>query len=122
MDGVSCDSPYGPWHITISGDLAAAGWSSFNAFFDITLDPNTGTGTLTGEERSVTTDGQTYAGPSTGTAVITPEGDGYLIKLEIDFDILWTNPRNPPLPGQERIRGHSSRELHVIGATDQECP
>jgi hypothetical protein len=71
MDGVSCDSPHGPWHIKISGDN---GWSSVNAYYDITLDPNTGNGTLAGEEHNVTTD------------------------------------------------GHSSRELHVIAATEQECP
>jgi hypothetical protein len=122
MDGVSCSSPHGPWHITISADNAAAGLSSFNAFYDITMDPSTGKGTLTGEEHSVTTDGQNYDGKSTGTAAITPEGAGYLIKLEIDFDVLWRNPKNPPPPGQERIKGHSSRELHVIGATGQECP
>jgi hypothetical protein len=122
MDGVSCESPYGPWHVKITGDNAANGWASFDAYFDIRLDPNTGKGTLTGEEHSKTTDGQSYDGPSTGTAVLTPDGDNYLIKLEIDFDILWRNPRNPPLPGREHIKGHSSRELHVKGATEQECP
>jgi hypothetical protein len=123
MDGVSCDSPYGPWHVVISGDLAAAGWSSLNAYYDIKADPNTGKGTVSGEEHSVTTDGQTYDGTSSGTAEVLPNGENYLIKLEIDYDIVWDTPDDmEDITGQDKITGHVSRELDVIPATDQECP
>ena len=122
MDGVSCDSPYGPWHIVVSGDLAAAGWSSLNAYYDIVADPNTGKGTVTGEEHSVTTDRQTYDGTSNGTAQVVEDGDKYLIKLEIDYDIVWDTPQDlEDLTGQDKIEGHVARELRVIPATEQEC-
>lgn len=121
MDAVSCDSPYGPWHVVISGDLAAAGWSKVDAYYDIVADPNTGTGTLSGEEHSVATNGDTYDGHSTGTVQVTPNGEGYLMKLEIDDDIIWRSQIAVILPGQEHIGGHKSRELDVIPATDDEC-
>jgi len=123
LDAVNCDSPFGPWHVVISGDLAALGWRSLNAYYDITGDPATGTGKLTGEEHSVTLTNETYDGPSTGTAQFSEAGDGYLIKLEIEYDLLWHTPSGMEvLLHQEHIRGHSSRELHVVSATDQECP
>ena len=123
MDGVSCDSPYGPWHVVISGDLAAAGWSSLNAYYDIKADPNTGKGTVSGEEHSVTTDRQTYDGSSNGTTEVLPNGENYLMKLEIDYDIVWDTPNDmEDITGQDKITGHVSRELDVIPATDQECP
>ncbi len=122
MDAVSCDSPYGPWHVVISGDLAALGLSSLSAYFDIVADPSTGTGTLTGEEHSVTTNSETYDGPSTGTAQVVPVGDGYLIKLEIDYDLIWDTPDDlEDLLGKDRVKGHSSRQLKVIPATAEEC-
>jgi hypothetical protein len=123
MDGVNCDSPYGPWHVVISGDLAAAGWASLNAYYDITADPNTGKGTVRGEEHSVTTDQQTYDGTSTGSAEVLPDGENYLIKLEIEYDIIWDTPNDmEDITGQDHITGQVSRELHVIPSTDQECP
>jgi hypothetical protein len=122
MDGVSCDSPYGPWHVVISGDLAAAGWSRFNAYYDIVADPNTGKGTVRGEEHSETTERHTYDGTSNGTAQITANGDGYLIKLEIDYDITWDTPEDTEdILGQDKITGHITRDLDIIPATDQEC-
>jgi hypothetical protein len=122
MDGVSCDSPYGPWHVVISGDLAAAGWTSFNAYYDIVIDPNTGKGTVKGEEHSVTTERHTYDGTSSGTAVMTPNGENYLIKMEIDYDIVWDTPDDlEDILGQDKISGHISRELDVIPATESEC-
>jgi hypothetical protein len=117
MDAVNCDSPYGPWHVVISGDLAAGGWSSLDAYYDIVADPTTGTGTLTGEEHSVAVGGDRYDGTSTGTVQVSPGGEGYLITMEIDDNIIWTNPN-----GQEQLGGHKSRELDVIPATEQECP
>lgn len=116
MDAVNCDSAFGPWHVVVSGDLAALGWRSLNAWFDIAGDPTTGTGTLTGEEHSVTTGGDSYDGPSTGTATFRPEGDGYLVKLEIDYSLTWRSRL-----GSQPVNGHSSRELRVIPATDEEC-
>jgi hypothetical protein len=123
MDGVNCDSPYGPWHVVISGDLAAAGWSKLDAYYDITADPNTGKGTVRGEEHSVTTSRETYDGMSSGSAEVVPNGDNYLIKLEIDYDVIWDTPSDmEDILGQDRITGHVSRELDVVPATDQECP
>lgn len=123
LDAVNCESPYGAWHVVVSGDLAANGWRSLNAFFDITADPNTGKGTVHGEEHSVTTDNQTYDGPSDGTVVMTQTGDTYLMKLEYDYDIVWHTPGGlERITGQDHIRGHNSRELHVVAATDAECP
>jgi hypothetical protein len=122
MDGKSCESPHGPWHVVISADLAAYGWASFNAYLDVTLDPATGKGTVRGEEHSVGTNGDTYDGPTTGTAELTPDGSNYLIKMELDHDIVWKTKTAVQLPGQERIKGHKSRELHVVPATKQDCP
>jgi hypothetical protein len=124
MDAVNCDSPHGPWHVVISGDLAAMGWTKLDAYYDITIDPATGNGTVRGEEHSVTVENHTYDGSSTGTAVMTPDGDNYLIKMEIDYDVTWRTPTGIEkyAPGRDRIRGHVSRELHVIPATDKECP
>jgi hypothetical protein len=60
---------------------------------------------------------------STGTAQVTADGDNYLIKLEIDFDIIWDTPDDlEDLLHQDHIKGHVSRELRVIPATEQECP
>jgi hypothetical protein len=123
LDGVSCDSPYGPWHVVISGDLAANNWRSLNAYYDIELDPATGKGTVTGEEHSVTTESHTYDGSHHGTAQIAPKGtDGYLITMEIDYDLVWDTPDDlEDILGQDKIKGHVSRELDVIPATEQEC-
>lgn len=118
MDAVSCDSEFGPWHVVASGDLAALGLTSLDASFDFTLDPSSGSGPLTGTESSVTTDGDSYVGGSTGTATL----DGDLITLEYDYDVTWSSPNMIILPGQEKITGHNSHELHVIAATAEECP
>jgi hypothetical protein len=121
IDGVSCDSPDGPWHLVFSGDLAAFGLSSLDAYYDVTFDPATGIGPVTGKERSVTTDGDVYAGGSTGTATRTEEGDGYLIRFETDFKVIWTSPNIVIMPGQETLTGHVSREASIIPATSEEC-
>ena len=123
MDAVNCDSPYGPWHVVASGDLAAAGWSSFNAFYDINANPDTGTGTVSGEEHSVTTNGETYDGSSTGTAQVTESDEGYLIKLDMDYEVIWDTPDDlEDILGTDVLSGHVSRELKVISATEEECP
>ena len=76
-----------------------------------------------GPGNSVTTDGQTYDGPSTGTAEIVPDRQNFVIKLEIDSDITWHTPTGveKQLPGQDHIKGHKSRELHIVTATAKDC-
>jgi hypothetical protein len=120
IDGVSCESPYGPWHLELSGDLS--GWESFDADYDVRTDPATGKGELTGSELSVDTTGGKYEGTSVGTSTITEAGEGYLMALEIDYDVIWTQP--PPFDSaqdQQRLTGHISRQVDIIAATDAEC-
>jgi len=116
-DAVSCDGPYGPWHIVISGDMSQ--FTSFNAYFDITLDPDTGKGTLSGEEHSVDIYGSSADGPSNGTAQIVEDGENYVINLEYDYDIALAYPAQPW--NNQRLQGHNSRQLHVVPATEAEC-
>jgi hypothetical protein len=122
MDGVSCESPYGPWHVVISADLAAAGLTKLEAYYDITLDPATGKGPVRGEEHSATTDGFTADGTQTGTAELVPDGDNYVIKMELDDNITLHDPHGPMLPGQDRLTGHKQRQLRVTPATEKDCP
>ena len=120
IDGVSCESPYGPWLLELSGDLS--GWESFDADYDVRTDPATGRGELTGSELSVDTTGGKYEGTSVGTSAITEAGEGYLMALEIDYDVIWTQP--PPFDSvqdQQRLTGHISRQVDIIAATDAEC-
>ena len=119
VDGVSCESPYGPWHLVLSGDLAAFGLSSFDAYYDVTIDPASGSGTLTGSESQTTTSGDTYVGGSTGTATL--DSDATLMSLVIDSVVTWSSPNIIILPGQETIHSHVEHELDVIAATAEEC-
>ncbi len=121
IDGVSCDSPYGPWHLTLGGDLEDFGLVSIEAFYEMTIDPVTLTGPVTGTEHSVATSGDTYDGGSTGTATLTEEGDGYLIHFELDYNVIWSSTNVVILPGQENLAGHITREASIIPATAEEC-
>ena len=121
IDGVSCDSPYGPWHLTLGGDLEDFQLESITAFYEMTIDPATMTGPVTGTEHSVTTSGDRYDGGSTGTAKLTEEGDGYLIHFELDYNVIWSSSNVVILPGQENISGHIAREASITPATAEDC-
>jgi hypothetical protein len=121
IDGVSCDSPYGPWHLTLGGDLEDFQLESITAFYEMTIDPATLTGPVTGTEHSVTTSGDRYDGGSTGTATLTEEGDGYLIHFELDYKVIWSSSNVVILPGQENLAGHIAREASITPATPEDC-
>ncbi|MEQ1735668.1 MAG: hypothetical protein ABL886_04610 [Rhodoglobus sp.] len=121
IDGVSCDSPFGPWHLTLGGDLEEFDLVSIDAFYEMTIDPATLTGPVTGTEHSVTTGGDTYDGGSTGTATLTEEKDGYLIHFELDYNVIWSSTNVVIMPGQENLAGHITREASITPATEEDC-
>jgi hypothetical protein len=124
LDGVSCKSQFGPWHIVMSADLAAQNLTKLNTFYDITLDQSTKKGTLTGEEHSATAGGDTFDGTAKGTTEIAPDGQNYLIKIELDYEVTWhrANGTSKDPSGNEHMKGHRTRELHVTPATAKDCP
>lgn len=120
-EAINCESPYGPWHIVIG---TSATFTAFDAYFDVTLDPTTGKGPLTGVEHTAWPDGLktdgTYAG--TGTIAVTDDPDAARsLTLEYDQTIHWQDPHG--LPGQQDYTNtsHVVRDVEVIPATDEEC-
>ena len=114
-DGVSCESPFGPWHIVITG--SATQYASHQAYWDVTLDEASATGPVSGEEHSVGFEGlAVYDGSYAGTASLADAGDGYVMKLSIDSQgTLDAGGIRTP------VSSHLDRELDVIPATEEEC-
>ncbi len=113
-DAVSCTSLSGPWHVvasfTVDGNLTQ------NVFYDVVIASN-GTGTLTGEEHSTWSNGETVDGTNTGSAQLTGSDPDAMLVLDYDSVVVIVDPKT----GTDTQTDHHNKPLKVIPATGTEC-
>ena len=113
-DAVSCASESGPWHVvasfTVDGNLTQ------NVFYDVVIAPN-GAGTLTGEEHSTWSSGETVDGTNAGTAQLTGSDPAAMLVLDYDSVVVIVDPRT----GTDTQTDHHNKPLKVVPATRTEC-
>lgn len=118
-DAVSCESPFGPWHITVSFDEPSN--LSQAVSFDVVLNPD-GIGTVTGSEISAWDDGLNVTGSSSGTAQLTKVG---IVEGEYELRLDYTESVDYNYPGKPWLNTHSEihhiKTIKVIPATTEDC-
>lgn len=119
--GLSCDSPYGPWHVVVT---TSATTTAFDVFFDFTAD-ETGVGPLTGSERTAWPDGYTSNGTYSGTATIAVTDDpeaSRSLTLSYDQTIQLHDPNAITAAEQNRtLENHRVKEMVIEPAAEGEC-
>ena len=118
-DAVSCESPFGPWHITVSFDVP--GNLSQNVSFDVVLNTD-GIGTVTGSEISTWNDDSNVTGSSTGTAQLTKVG---IVEGEYELRLDYVEMVDINYPGRPWLNTHQEnhhiKTIKVVPATMEEC-
>jgi hypothetical protein len=118
-DAVSCDSPFGPWHITVSFEESSN--LSHVVTFDVILNAD-GVGTVTGNEVSTWDTGLNVTGSSTGTAQLTKVG---IVEGEYELLLDYVEMVSYSYPGMPWLNTHSEthhiKTIKVIPATMDEC-
>ena len=113
-DAVSCASESGPWHVVAS--FTVEGNLSQNVFYDVVI-ASDGTGTLTGEEHSTWSSGETVDGTNAGTAQLTGSDPATMLVLDYDSVVVISDPKT----GTDTQTDHHNKPLKVIPATGTEC-